>query len=240
MGLFSVGDTIGDRVRQCRTQKKWSQATLAKEAGVAQASISYIENNTSDQSKYLPQIAKALQVSNDYLLYGQDYIDKNKGDLSDFVVINGKEEGEKPTKDEYVLIPRFDVAGSCGNGLVVDHVDLHGDGGLVFNQKWLQQQGLIASKLSVIHAKGDSMYPTIEDGQILLLDTADTAKRTSKIYLICIDGEYYIKRLINMITHWCIRSDNPDKNQYPDINIDHKIIDRIQIEGRIVWKSGTL
>lgn len=238
MGLFIVGLTVGDRVRQCRKQKGWSQARLAKEAEVTQATISHIENNTSDQSKFLPQLAKALNVSSEYLMSGQEYIDKQKGKLEDFVVINGTNKGKNPSDQEYVLIPKFDVAGSCGSGSIIDHVDV--SGGLVFNEQWLNSQGLNVDKLVIIHASGDSMYPSIEDGQVLLVDTNDITPKSSKIYFMCIDGEYYIKRLINMITHWVVRSDNPDKNQYPDIEICPEKMNLLQIEGRVCWKGGTL
>ena len=46
---------------------------------------------------------------------------------------------------------------------------------------------------------GDSMYTTIENDQALLVDTNDKAIRSSKIYSLCIDGEHYIKRLINRL-----------------------------------------
>ncbi|QOW46477.1 MULTISPECIES: S24 family peptidase [Acinetobacter] len=233
-----VGLTVGDRVRQCRKQKGWSQIKLAKEAQVTQATISHIENNSSDQSKFLPQLAKALSVSVDFLLSGQEYIDRKKGNLDDFIVVNGGKKGQAPNSDEYVLIPKFDVAGSCGSGSIIDHVDV--DGGLVFSENWIKSQNLNIEKLVVIHAIGDSMYPSVEDGQVLLVDTSDTIPKNSKIYFLCIDGEYYIKRLINMITHWVIRSDNPDKNQYPDIEISSDKIHAIQIEGRVCWKGGTL
>lgn len=238
MGLFMVGLTVGDRVRQCRKLKRWSQEKLAKEAQLTQATISHVENNISDQSKYLPQIAKALNVSSEYLLSGQEYIDKQKGTFDDFVIIGGDKAGEVPSKEEYVLIPKFDVAGSCGSGSIIDHVDVKG--GLVFSEDWILSQGLKKDKLVVIHAIGDSMYPTIEDGQVLLLDTSDITPRNSKIYFMCIDNEYYIKRLVNMLTHWVIRSDNPDKNDHPDIEISQETMNNLQIEGRVVWKGGLL
>lgn len=62
------------------------------------------------------------------------------------------------------MIPKFDVAGSCGSGSIIDHVDVKG--GLVFSEDWILSQGLKKDKLVVIHAIGDSMYPTIEDGQV--------------------------------------------------------------------------
>lgn len=233
-----TGLTVGDRVRECRRSRKWSQAELAKRASVSQVTISHVENNMSDQSKFLPQLASALGVSSEYLLSGKEYIEKNKGSLEDFVVIGGGTSGEIPSKEEYCLIPKFNISGSCGSGSIIDNVDIKG--GLVFSQSWIAAQGLNEESLVVISAVGDSMYPTIENDQVLLVDTNDKVIRSSKIYFLCIDGEHYIKRLINMITHWVIRSDNPDKQQYPDIEISSENMNLIQVEGRVVWRGGSL
>lgn len=233
-----TGLTVGDRVRECRRSRKWSQAELAKRASVSQVTISHVENNMSDQSKFLPQLASALGVSSEYLLSGKEYIEKNKGSLEDFVVIGGGTSGEIPSKEEYCLIPKFSVSGSCGSGSIIDNVDIKG--GLVFSQSWIAAQGLNEDSLVVISAVGDSMYPTIENDQALLVDTSDKVIRSSKIYFLCIDGEHYIKRLINMITHWVVRSDNPDKQQYPDIEISSENMNLIQVEGRVVWRGGSL
>ena len=63
----------------------------------------------------------------------------------------------------------------------------------------------------------------------------------NKVYFLCIDGQYFVKRLINMVTHWVIRSDNPDKVQYPDIKLSmDDIRENIEIEGRICWKGGSM
>ena len=233
-----TGLTVGDRVRECRRSRKWSQAELAKRASVSQVTISHVENNMSDQSKFLPQLASALGVSSEYLLSGKEYIEKNKGSLEDFVVIGGGTSGEIPSKEEYCLIPKFSVSGSCGSGSIIDNVDIKG--GLVFSQSWIAAQGFNEDSLVVISAVGDSMYPTIENDQALLVDTNDKVIRSSKIYFLCIDGEHYIKRLINMITHWVVRSDNPDKQQYPDIEISSENMNLIQVEGRVVWRGGSL
>lgn len=233
-----IGLTVGDRVRECRRSRKWSQAELAKRASVSQVTISHVENNMSDQSKFLPQLASALGVSSEYLLSGKEYIEKNKGSLEDFVVIGGGTSREIPSKEEYCLIPKFSVSGSCGSGSIIDNVDIKG--GLVFSQRWIAAQGLNEESLVVISAVGDSMYPTIENDQVLLVDTNDKVVRSSKIYFLCIDGEHYIKRLINMITHWVVRSDNPDKQQYPDIEISSENMNLIQVEGRVVWRGGSL
>jgi Predicted transcriptional regulator len=112
----------------------------------------------------------------------------------------------------------------------------------VFSRKWLREQNLPAQDdLRVIYAKGDSMFPFIEDGQVLLVNPHDVTPKSNKVYFLCIDGQYFVKRLINMVTHWVIRSDNPDKVQYPDIKLSmDDIRENIEIEGRICWKGGSM
>ena len=58
--------------------------------------------------------------------------------------------------------------------------------------------------------------------------------------MICIDGQLYIKRLINMIDRWVMRSDNADKTTYPDIDLSSESMGQIDIQGRVVWQAGTL
>lgn len=62
---------IGERIRLERRKRKWSQDALARHAGVTQGLISQIENGTNDSSKYLPSLARALDVSVDWLETGR-------------------------------------------------------------------------------------------------------------------------------------------------------------------------
>jgi transcriptional regulator with XRE-family HTH domain len=62
---------IGERIRLERRKRKWSQEELARHAGVTQGLISQIENGTNDSSKYLMSLARALDVSPDWLENGR-------------------------------------------------------------------------------------------------------------------------------------------------------------------------
>ncbi len=240
MGILMVGLTCGDRVREARTRLGFSQSLLARKANLSQAAISKIENNDTDNSKYIAQVAQALNTSMDFLIYGEEYIKKQSGTFAEFVVVGGENAGTEPTPGEYVLVPQFDIYASCGGGSIIDAVEVKG--GLVFSRKWLREQGLPSpDDLRVIYAKGESMYPSIEDGQVLLVNPHETTPKSNKVYFLCIDGQYYVKRLINMVTHWVVRSDNVDKIQYPDIELSMEDIkSKIEIEGRICWKGGTM
>ena len=106
---------------------------------------------------------------------------------------------------------------------------------------WLRAQNLPeAHLLAVIEASGDSMQPTIEDGQTLIVNTVDIEPKSTKIYLICIDGKLFIKRLIYTPNGWIMRSDNPNKSNYPDFVIEEEKFSSIDIQGRVVWQSGML
>lgn len=62
---------IGERIRLERRKRKWSQEELARRSGVTQGLISQMENGTNDSSKYLTSIARALDVSPDWLESGK-------------------------------------------------------------------------------------------------------------------------------------------------------------------------
>ncbi len=54
---------LAQNLRREREAKGWSQAKLAKQAGVSQQLISQIERGIPGSTKALPQLAFALQIS---------------------------------------------------------------------------------------------------------------------------------------------------------------------------------
>lgn len=65
--------TVGDRVKEIRETKKWTQDQLATKSGVSKGFLSDIENNKRNPSaEYVLKIANALGASLDYLLRGDE------------------------------------------------------------------------------------------------------------------------------------------------------------------------
>lgn len=234
------GTDYGQRIKSERKKRGWSQTDLAKRTGVSQATISAMERDDHlVGSKHLPDLARALGVTVDYLTDGKEYVAANQVPLEQFVVIGGEDTGLPPNSEEYVLVPQYDAAGSCGPGALVGDVAIKGS--LVFRKEWLKSMGLPdAHHLGVIYAQGDSNYPFIEDGQVLLVNSLDKIPKSGKVYLICIDGHLVIKRLVNMVSHWVMRSDNQDKTVYPDVPLDRSQLEEMDIQGRIVWRGGEM
>jgi phage repressor protein C with HTH and peptisase S24 domain/plasmid maintenance system antidote protein VapI len=132
----------------------------------------------------------------------------------------------------YVYVPRFDLAASAGNGAhihdeaVVDH--------LAFRRDWVQRAlGLDPTSLALIDARGDSMSPTIENGDLLLLDTRNGQSRSDGIYVINLAGALLVKRLrIKLSGTVEVMSDNP---KYSSEAVSGSELDRLVLVGRVVW-----
>lgn len=66
--------TIGDRIKEVREQRHWTQDKLAKETKISKGFLSEVENNKGTGNigaDYVLRIANALGVSLDYLLRGE-------------------------------------------------------------------------------------------------------------------------------------------------------------------------
>ena len=63
--------TVGDRIREVREHRRWTQDRLAEETTISKGFLSDVENNKRNvSSEYLLRIANALGASVDYLLKG--------------------------------------------------------------------------------------------------------------------------------------------------------------------------
>ena len=70
--------------------------------------------------------------------------------------------------DDFDLVPFYDVEASAGAGAFVDQELKISD--MAFRKDWLRLRGLKAAHCALIKARGDSMEPTIHDGDLLLVD----------------------------------------------------------------------
>lgn len=224
-------DTLGSRIRSLRSALRptVSQRKLGEmcgwEGSSAQARIGNYENNTREPSiSDLRILARTLQTTVAYLVGEEPPVGEGVADIP----------------ADYAVIPQYTALAHAGKGYDNDHVEIKG--GLVFKLDWLRRMGLKVEHLSTFYAGGMSMYPTINDGDVLLMDSSKAEPVTGKVYALRRpDGSISVKRLIQTHTQgWIIRSDNPDKARYPDEPATDSEIGHLLIEGRIVWHAGSL
>ena len=94
-------------------------------------------------------------------------------------------------------------------------------------------RGYSKSKLySMINATGNSMSPTIEDGDKLIVEHWNGEQiQDNKIYVFCYNNEFFVKRLSKNIDEIIIKSDNPE---YRTRTIPSKSLDELILIGKIV------
>ena len=142
--------------------------------------------------------------------------------------------------DKYAFIPQYDAKAAAGLGSENSHVEIRST--LAFKRDWLRMKGVNPKNLIVIYAEGESMWPTINDHDVLLVDRSSIEPTHKQIYVLTsTDRGTIVKRLIRTaIGSWIIRSDNNDSDEYPDRVLSRSDFNEHRILGRVIWRGGDL
>lgn len=192
-------------------------AALSARTGVPQTTISkYLKGGgVSPRLDISAQLARATGVTLEWLVWGV---------------------GDGPQGADFVKVPRYDVELAAGSGRWnegrqwIEDVPFTGD----FLRKVLNRTNAIG--LSLLGSRGDSMFPTIADGAMVLVDETMT-RITDGIFAFVLDGDARLKRFRRSVSGLTIISDNP---AYPAEEIDTSQLSALQIIGQVRWVSQVL
>ena len=138
---------------------------------------------------------------------------------------------------EFVLIPRYRAEASMGGGAEC-HSDDEIIGHLAFKNVWLKKKRLNPRFLALVDAIGDSMYPTINDGDVLLVDLRQKDPIDNRIFVIRMNQQLYAKRLqCRPGSKLVVHSDNP---RSPAFDVESAEYNGLDIIGRVVWAGKDL
>jgi len=133
-----------------------------------------------------------------------------------------------------VSVVRHPVMASAGPGAIV--TEELGKPYFAFDERWLKGlTATAASNLSIVRVEGDSMTPTLNAGDDILVDLGDAGERLRDgIYVLRIDDALVVKRLAPnpMGGRVTVQSDNPAYPDWPDCSIDE-----INCIGRVIWSG---
>ncbi|MFZ5524750.1 MAG: S24 family peptidase [Pseudomonadota bacterium] len=134
--------------------------------------------------------------------------------------------------DGFVLVPRYDVHGSMGNGSVIHSEQIVDH--LAFRAEWVRTAlGANPEHLVLISAIGDSMEPTLRAGDLLLIDRSVTGVKHDSIYAFAVGDELRVKRVQRLYDGTLIvKSDNPG---YASETLTPEQSEKVVIVGRVVW-----
>jgi phage repressor protein C with HTH and peptisase S24 domain len=131
-----------------------------------------------------------------------------------------------------VSVKRHPVSVSAGPGALV--TEESGRACFAFDERWLKAlTATQPSRLSIVRVEGDSMAPTLNSGDEILVDPGDCAERLRDgIYVLRVDDAVVVKRLAlgpagRRVT---VKSDNPAYPDWPDCSLDD-----LEPVGRVIW-----
>lgn len=134
--------------------------------------------------------------------------------------------------EDCIEIEHIHINPSCGRGTVVLEEAIATPvkiGREIIKDLWHVQNPNV---LKLFKASGDSMADTIEDGNILLVDTSRTDYQNGGIYLLTINNDWFIKRLRKRLTgELDVISDN---SKYPIETFKPNDDIEVVVKGRVI------
>lgn len=220
--------TLADRLRARADQLGISPAHVAELAGVNRSFVYDIlrGRSTKPGMEKLEEVARVLKVERDWLLHGI-------GDV----------EGKPPFIDNpdetFVAVAHATPRPSMGGGAVVDETVENPGRAYHFRRSWIRDKLKASpSQLRIMHVQGDSMIPTLNDGDAVLVDMSRKTPSPPGIFVLD-DGMGLVAKRLEHIPN----SDPPAVRVISDNAVYgpyERTVDEVHVVGRIRWFAREL
>ncbi|WP_282346407.1 LexA family transcriptional regulator [Pseudomonas sp. PS01301] len=250
-------DRLKEIFQKKRAGLKLTQEKLAEGLGdgVTQGAISHFMNRrTALSMKAVAVFAKMLDVSIREIspTLARQFEELGLSDPSDREAEPAREnrgavntpfpagDDTEAAEHKYAHIPQYTAKAAAGMGYENLHVESFAT--LAFKRDWLKAKGAKPESLMIIYADGESMWPTIDDHDVLLVDTSKTEPVDGQVFVLASnDKGAIVKRLVQSpLGSWIIRSDNEDKTEHGDLVLTRSDVNEHRIIGRVIWRGGDL
>jgi len=215
MGMHkkSFGDIVIDEMNT----RGWSAMELHRRSGVSYDVIAKLKQRpgSSTSSENGQKLAEAL---------GLDWPQGSANARAHAAL-------EEPTDTlGQSLVPVYDVAASAGHGAVVDaeeHVT-----NLAFSTQYLREMtSAKGGQLAAIRVKGDSMTPTIQDDDMVVIDMTKTNLDFDGLFVMRVGEALQIKRIGRGARRSSVMV-IADNSLYPPVDTERSEID---VVGKVIW-----
>lgn len=222
-----------DRILKKMNELGLKHKDLVSSTGASKGAVSHwLSGVNTPSGERLLLLARLLKVTPDWILTGVA--------LPDFQQIEVWDDNT-PLDDDEIEIPFFkDFSFACGSGSIGEAILLNEKRKLRMSKTTLRNKAIDQKNAIATLASGDSMSPTIKDGDTIHIDLGRNKIKDGKIFAICHGGLFLAKRLYNLpLGGIRVVSDNVD--EFPEIHLSSQdIIDQqFEIVGWI-WQISSL
>jgi phage repressor protein C with HTH and peptisase S24 domain len=187
---------LTDRLRKIIQESGLPLSRFAQQTGVSKNTlVNYRDGATSPSAEFLEAVCREFSVSPAWLLMGE-----NSSDAERDIACSAQDRYVE--REDYSLIPLLEsrVTGGPEGEILYEEIADH----YPFKRWWVEK--LVGrsperqKSLILMRVRGDSMSPTINQGEIALVDTFEGERvqvLTGRIYLVILpDGTVALKRLV--------------------------------------------
>jgi phage repressor protein C with HTH and peptisase S24 domain len=210
-----IPSDVGERLSLVRREFRMTQGELSEKLGINQNTLSQYEKG---QRKVPDDIKQALA---DLFHVNIDWLVTGRGSMESL-----PEAASAEPEDEIVYLDILDVKASAGYG--IENYEPGVKGRMPFAASALKPHN--AKKTKIFEVSGDSMEPTLMNGDLVMFVENDTSG--NGIFLLNRNGELFVKRLrqfpgLNRIT---VISDN---SKFPTEEVD-LMKENVHIIGKVI------
>jgi phage repressor protein C with HTH and peptisase S24 domain len=216
----------------------WPSADrLARAMGVSPSAFrKWLKGEAEPSRERLVALAHAAGVGIAWLAEGE-------GPVPAFEAITSSrrraDKSDSPAENDwaqFVLLPHRPKAAAAGS---VSPANPTASEWIALRHDWIRSIcGVEPSELVLEMATGESMTPTIRDGNVMLIDTTDRTFRSFGIYVLEINGQRLVKRVQRKHDGSLVLIS--DNTAYQPDTVDRSAADDIAVVGRVVWAGGAV
>lgn len=198
---------------------------------LAQGNKKHFAEITGKSASHIYKICRGM--SRPSMAYLQELYDEYKVDLT-WLLTGEQSSGQvagTPNDSDLVFTPMFDVQASAGMGSDIASEEV--EDYFAFNKSFLSRQLNVSSEqLVFVTISGDSMLPTLHEGDRVLVDMSQKIVSHEGLYLLQSEDGLMAKRLTDKQGELSVVSDNPE---YENWTVEASAREANPIAGKIVW-----
>lgn len=219
--------SFGERVVDEIAARGWNMKEAARQTGVSYDVIRELHRRpgSSTSAENAEKLSRSLGLGEKPRLGFSDVVE---------MMTAKRVEIDEPAPSGTKLVPVYDIRASAGHGaLVADFESVEYT--LAFPPDYLRSITRANPRdLAIIGVKGDSMHPTLNDDDIVMVDLGKTSLGYDGLFVLRFDGALHVKRISRSRPgHVSVISDN--RANYPPV--EYRAND-VEVVGKVIWKGG--
>ncbi|MBU1001853.1 MAG: helix-turn-helix transcriptional regulator [Proteobacteria bacterium] len=224
LGGFGAAQIIA---RMMQAMNLTTQSALAEELGVSRGAVSDAKAKDKIPAEWMLKLFRGHGLNPFWMETGRGAMYLDQGTVREDLPA-GPGRGE----EGFDFIPLVEAKLSGGGGSLETEDRVLGY--YAFRRAWLNGRGKVDA-MRLMRVTGQSMEPTLEDEDVVLVDLSQQDILAGKIYAVRMDDEIVVKRLEKKPGLLVLVSDNRRFYDPLEVVVGEQL--NVQVVGRVIWMA---